>query len=136
MGLRVEIQNKIRDLFEGQNFEIVKYNKTTRKAYIDGNETPTVEVNEISNSPVLKLGANTGYVFEGWTFEVILNFNNEIDFSNFILDLDTSKLNFVYNNTIKVENIVSNRISVDHPARQGHHSGSQIKLNINITLRR
>jgi hypothetical protein len=131
MGLRIDIQQRLIDLFKVDTYEIVDY--------VDGSptltgatETPKVECNEISCIVASEPGK--GYVFRGWIFEVFLDFKHEIDYSDMILGL--GNLSYSYNDEILVQMIMDDNISVKHPPRNLSHTGTQMNIKFNINLKK
>lgn len=134
MGLRVDIQSKLIGLFKVNTYEIVDYNTDGIPTVGHGNETPGVECNETTASIATQPGQSTKNRLLNWTFDIICSFENEVDFSNFISDLED--ISYTYNDEILVKVSIGNNVNVQHPPREGAHSGTQLRFNILVNTRR
>jgi hypothetical protein len=132
MGLRIDIQQKLIDLFKVDTYEIVDYDTDGNPSLTGNKETPKVECNEISCIVTSQPGK--GYVFRGWLFEVFLDFKHEIDYSDMLLGLDN--LSYSYNDEVLVEVTMDDNISVKHPPRNLSHNGTQMNIKFNINLKK
>ena len=133
MGLRVSIQAKLIALFKVNTFEVVQYDGNGVPSVGHGFETPKVVCNEVAASIEANTGQDTNYSLKDWSFDMILSFGKEVDFSNFIGSL--ADMTFSENNV--VANVkIGHSVVIQHPVRQGAHSGSEIRFNINVNTRR
>ena len=82
--------------------------------------------------------ANVGQVgtqkLRGWTFDLICNFNCEVDYSDFLLSLDN--MSYAYNDNLLVVINIGNSILVQHPVRESSATGSQLRFNIIVTIKK
>jgi hypothetical protein len=95
MGLRITVQKRIIDLFKAGTFPVVTYTGDIPEAS-DETLVPTVICNEVAASLLPKSGAEKGYIFGSWAFEVYCSFGKEVDVSEFLLE----SLRDIYNGTI------------------------------------
>jgi hypothetical protein len=134
MGLRVNIQKALIELFKAGVFPSVTYDSTGVPS-TGNNLTPTVICNETSAQITAKAGAEgIGYSFSGWSFEVICEFLEEVDYSDFVLT-SLKDLNFNSSGSL-VTATAGNNVIVKHPPRQGAHGGSVLTFTFNIKTRR
>ncbi len=134
MGVRTDIQARLIALFKVKQYEVVSYDGDGVPSVTGEKITPTVLCNEISAI----MGSNAGQVvtqtLTGWVFDLILNFDREVDYSDFILSLDN--LSYPYNDTIAVQITIGNSILVSHPVMQGGHTGTELRFNINVNIKK
>lgn len=140
MGLRIAIQKKLIETFKAGTFTAVKYDPTGLPEAGD-RLTPTVTCNETSATIMARASGGVsdkgmGYTFAGWAFEVICEFDQEIDYSDFVLN-ELQDIIFADDASQSlVSAIVGNSIVVSHPPRQGAHTGTVLKFIFNIKNRR
>ena len=134
MGLRVEIQKQLLTLFKAGPFPGVTYD-VSGVPTAGASVTPSVICNEVSSAIIAKAtGTGIGYDFSGWSFQVICEFVQEIDYSDFILT-KLQDLCFT-SGQIMVTAHVGSSIVVKHPPRQGALTGTILEFNFNIKTRR
>ncbi len=134
MGVRTEIQAKLIALFKVDTFELVQYDTNGIPSVGHGTETPEVLCNEISANLVAGTGQSTTYTLDKWNFDLICNFQHEVDYSNFIFGLEN--MSFVnVDETKQVQITVGNNILITHPVTQGGHTGTQLRFNVNAKIK-
>jgi hypothetical protein len=134
VGVKVDIQAKLIALFKVNEYEVVSYNGDTGIPSVTGEkETPKVQCNE-TNAIMETDPASKTQVLSGWVFDVILDFEEEVDYSDYIMSLDN--LSYAYSNTISVQVTIASNILVTHPVTQGGHHGTQLRFNINVSIKK
>ncbi len=133
MGVRTDIQARLIALFKVQEYEIVSYNAAGVPSTDETKEMPGVQCNEISATMDAPAGSAGTLVLTGWVFDVILDFKNEIDYSDFILSL--GNMSYAYDDDILVQITFGSTILISHPPTQGGHNGTQLRFNINVDIK-
>jgi len=133
MSLRTDIQTRIINKLKSGDYPQVKYDKRS-----DLPETgyqklePSVVCNEVEGQVNAATGAGTGYVMNGWRFEALMKFSKEVDVTDWLM---TFNLTYVYTDpndatkTYAVFIVLDSNYSVEHPANDGSHQGTSVKLS-------
>ncbi len=133
MGLRTSIQARLIGLFKVNQYEIVTYTDGIPSVG-HGMETPKVICNETSAGILAGVGSSTTYSLDGWAFDLICDFKNEIDYSDFIDSLEN--LSFAVDNEHLATITIGNTVIVEHPPQQGLHNGTQLRFGINVDIKK
>ena len=133
MGLRTSIQARLIALFKVDQYEIVTYANGIPSVG-HGTETPKVVCNETSAGIVAGTGHSTTYTLDGWAFDLICDFKNEVDYSDFIDNLEN--LSYAVDNDHLAEIVIGSTVIVEHPPQQGTHNGTQLRFGINVDIKR
>ena len=72
-------------------------------------------------------------VLTGWDFDVIISFENEVDYSDFVLAL--TNFSYAYDDNTLVMVTIGNSILVSHPVTKGAHHGTQLRFSINVDFK-
>lgn len=125
MGLRVEIQKRLIALFRVP-FDKVVYNSEGIPS-IEGTEIPKVLCNEVSGSLQAETNTAKKYSIKNWSFEVLLDFSQEVDTSDILMNLPL--VSFSYNDVILVKATENSGMTANHPVHQGSTAGTQVKIS-------
>ena len=134
MGVRTDIQAKLIALFKVNEYEVVSYDELGIPSVGETKETPIVVCNEISANLSSNVGQTNTLLLTGWSFELRLNFQQEVDYSDFVLGL--SNISYAYNSDTLVAVNLGSSILVNHPVREGGHTGTELVFNLNVDIKK
>lgn len=137
MSIRTEIQDKITDLVKAGTFTKITYSgdQVTDTGVIASPDS--VRCNEVAGtiSTSKQFGAtDTLCALRDWRFEVLAEFNCEVDVSYFLLN-QLKKITFNSNDGLVVIT-PSGDFSAEHPPRQAAHNGTKLKIGLTANIRR
>ena len=134
MGVRTDIQSKLIALFKVNQYEVVSYDSNGIPSVGAERETPRIVCNEVSAIMGTEAGSSVTQTLSGWVFDMILTFGQEVDYSDHIMSLDN--LSYAYSDEIAVIMAIGNSILVTHPVMQGGHTGTELRFNINVKIKK
>ena len=134
MGVRTDIQAKLIALFKVKEYEVVEYDSDGIPSVTGEKITPRVLCNDVSAIMQAEAGHVVTQTLSGWVFDLILTFEQEVDYSDYILSLNN--LSYAYSNDLSVIMAIGNSILVTHPVMQGAHNGTELRFNINVKLKK
>lgn len=135
---RVQIQTNIIEVVSAGTFPVVEYDDDTHLP-IEPTEN-AVPKTIVCNEVAAGISANKEYsamslkyVLRDWRFECIIEFNKEVSLSSFIEEL--SPIKFATGGGL-VADITFGDMQVEHPVRQGSHSGTRVTFGLTVQTRR
>jgi two-component sensor histidine kinase len=138
MSVRVEIQKAVHEKIKGGTFKKVTYGTDHYPVLSSAEAVPgSIICNEVSGglSNSVKFGATSSrFTIRDWRFEVLVEFNCEVDVSYFLLN----ELNSITFNSDEGVVVISpsGDFGVEHPPRQGAHNGTKMKIGLTANIRR
>lgn len=116
--------------FKAQTYPQVTYDVTTRARIVGSNVAPaSVECNEIGSTFKPSLNRRSDRIDHAtWSWQVILNFKGEVDFTNL-----RNALSNVPN--LNGARVILERAKYTHPPRQEPSGGSRAEFVLNVLLR-
>jgi hypothetical protein len=138
MSVRVEIQKAVHEKVKAGTFKKVTYGTDHYPVETETLESPgSIICNEVSGglSNSSKFGAtDSRFTIRDWRFEVLAEFNCEVDVSYFLLN----ELNSITFNSDEGVVVISpsGDFGVEHPPRQGAHNGTKMKIGLTANIRR
>ena len=133
MSLRTDIQTRIITTLKAGDYPQVDYDKRTNlPSTLCRSYEPDVVCNEVEGQITKAGGSALGYVLKGWMFEALMKFPVEVDVTDSLMSFsltyaytdpkDTTKS---YAVTIELDS----QYTPEHPAQDGSHAGTRVKLS-------
>lgn len=136
MSVRTDIQKKIIETVKAGTFNAVSYDSSDLPIEGAAKVPSSVICNEVTGgiTNTASRGASSlNYSISNWRFEVLAEFNCEVDTSYFLLN-ELKNINVSSDGVLIT--ITPGDFSTEHPPRNASHNGTKLRIGLTANIRR